>query len=132
MKLKRPWWFYFILFFAGCLALSLQATGSLFAGNMFYILGSLGFLFGLFSLSLPEALLYSIILTLGYFAPLLLRNLISQSSNYDFLSSLLSAATVTYAIALFGNLVGFSTQFLFKKLSKKLGPHFKGRTTFKG
>ena len=135
MNKSLPWWFYFLVFFAGAFSLVLQASalsGYLpFGGDLFSVLGSFALLLGLFCTRLPQSLMQSLILVLGYFSPLVLRNFIKGTEHFAFFQSLLTSASATLAIVLSGSLFGFALGFLLRKFHKRWGSLLKGRTSYR-
>lgn len=133
LMISQKWWFYFIIFFSGCLSLMAQAIGVLFGVNILLLLSPFGFIFGLFHRNLLGAPYSIFIFCLGYFSPLLVKMLFNSAlRTKEYLTTLPTAFIATASFFGASLLLGYALRFLLQKIFTNRAHLFKGRTSFKG
>lgn len=136
MKLKnsflhdRKLWVYYSLFFSGCLVLVYQALGWAILGDSVNFLCLLFLLNGLHVRRLVNIFENSLLVTLGYILPLLIRNSLKLSyaeapSAFHFAKLALVSSVTTMALGILFTAAGFAL----KHVAKKFFKVSKGRIT---
>lgn len=119
----RKLWVYYSLFFSGCLVLVYQAQGWSALGDSVNFLCFLFLINGLHVRRFINILENSLLLTLGYILPLLIRNSLKLSyaeapSAADFAKLGMVSSATTIALGLIFTTLGFAIRYLFKRISK--------------
>jgi hypothetical protein len=108
---------YFILFFIGAFVLFYQASGLGWLGDSVNFLCAVCFLTGFFVFHLRHVFENAVLISVGYMAPLLLRNILKERNfSGDFLISAFTSLAMTFIFALLFASLGYATGFILRKL----------------
>lgn len=130
---SRSLWAYYTLFFSGSLVLIYQAQGWELFGDSVNLLCLLFLLNGLFVSRFVHILENSLLITLGYILPLLIRNCLKLSyveapSIKEFLNLAMVSTSTTFLLGLAFTFIGF----LLHHSGKKVHRFSRSRITSRG